>query len=155
LAQARAGTPDGKAVFRRSNVDGKVAFLCPGQGSQKPGMLAELFVAFPRLHRFLELGSRWTSKLFPAQAFTADERAARAAAITHPRVAKPVLGIADLAVAELLGACGVRPELIAGHSYGELAALAIAGALGEADLLALSEARGEAILEAARGEPGT
>jgi len=159
LASARAFTGDGKSVFvRTGDAAGKVAFLCPGQGSQKPGMLADLFVAFPRLHRLLELGAPWAATMLPPSAFGADEQKAQAAALTDTRVAQPALGIADLAVAELLGACGVAPDMLAGHSYGELAALAIAGSIGEADLLALSAERGEAILEAAAeagGDPGT
>ena len=159
LARAKRGEADGKSVFIASAAAaGKIAFLCPGQGSQKPGMLADLFVAFPQLHRWLALGAPWAAAMLPPQAFGADEQKAQAAALTDTRVAQPALGMADLAVAELLGACGVAPDLVAGHSYGELAALAIAGALGDADLLALSAARGEAILAAAAragGDPGT
>ena len=45
--------------------------------------------------------------------------------------------------------------MAAGHSYGELAALCLAGVMREADLLALSAARGEAIVAAAGADPGT
>jgi acyl transferase domain-containing protein/NADP-dependent 3-hydroxy acid dehydrogenase YdfG len=159
LAGARAFAGDDKSIFvRRADVGGTVAFLCPGQGSQKPGMLADLFVAFPRLHRLLELGAPWAATMLPPSAFGADDQKAQAAALTDTRVAQPALGMADLAVAEILGSCGVVPDMLAGHSYGELAALAIAGSIGEADLLALSAARGEAILAAAAlagGDPGT
>ena len=153
LAQAKRGEASKDVCL--TGAPGKVAFLCPGQGSQKPGMLAELFVAFPRLHRLLELGEQWSSVMLPPSAFGPADRAAQLAAITDTRVAQPALGIADLAVAELLTSCNVQPDMIAGHSYGELAALAIAGVFGETDLLELSAARGEAILEAAAGEPGT
>jgi acyl transferase domain-containing protein/NAD(P)H-dependent flavin oxidoreductase YrpB (nitropropane dioxygenase family)/acyl carrier protein len=156
LAQAKRGeTSKDVWVVDQKSVTGKVAFLCPGQGSQKPGMLADLFIAFPRLHRLLELGAPWAATMLPPSAFGAADRAAQTAALTDTRVAQPALGMADLAVAELLASCGVHPDMIAGHSYGELAALAIAGAFSEADLLALSAARGEAIVEAAAGEPGT
>src|SRR5262249_28677154 len=117
LDAARSGKAD-RGVFTGSRVDGKVAFLCPGQGSQRPGMLAELFVAFPRLHRLLELGAPWAKTMFPRAAFTRDERSAQQAAITDTRVAQPTLGIADLAVAEIVQLAGVRPDMLAGHSYG-------------------------------------
>ena len=154
LAAAREGRPH-RHVFVAAPVAGKLAFLCPGQGSQKPGMLAELFVAFPRLHRWLELGAAWTPAMFPAQAFTKEARAAQVDDLTDTRVAQPALGVAELAVAELLQSVGVRPDMIAGHSYGELAALGIAGALDDAELLGLSAARGECILAAAGSDPGT
>ena len=156
LAIARDGRSDRRGVFiADATLGGQLAMLCPGQGSQRVGMLADLFMAFPRLHRWLELGAQWAPTMFPSAAFTPDERAAQNAALTDTRVAQPALGTVDLAVAELLNTLGVRPDMLAGHSYGELAALAIAGAIGDADLLALSAARGEAILAAAHGDPGT
>ena len=152
--RAKLVKPD-KDCFAANPVAGKLALLCPGQGSQKPGMLADLFVAFPRLHGLLELGAKWLPKLYPATAYTKEAKAAQQDAITDTRVAQPTLGIVELAAAHVLRACGVRPDMAAGHSYGELAALCIAGALDEADLLALSEKRGEHILAAGGADPGT
>ncbi|MGH3771632.1 MAG: SDR family NAD(P)-dependent oxidoreductase, partial [Pseudonocardiaceae bacterium] len=134
---------------------GQVAFLFPGQGSQRPGMLAELFVAFPLLRRFLELGERWAGAMFPPATFSKEESARARAALTDTRVAQPALGIAGLAMHELLTSLGVQPDHLGGHSYGELVALAAAGALDPAELLELSEARGQAILTAAGADPGT
>src|SRR5262249_38749128 len=83
------------------------------------------------------------------------ERDAQKAALTDTRNAQPALGIAALAIGELLRSCNVQPDMAAGHSYGELAALCYAGALSERDLVRLSEERGECILAAAGEDPGT
>jgi acyl transferase domain-containing protein/NAD(P)H-dependent flavin oxidoreductase YrpB (nitropropane dioxygenase family)/NADP-dependent 3-hydroxy acid dehydrogenase YdfG len=134
---------------------GQVAFLFPGQGSQRPSMLDELFVAFPQLGALLAAGRKHLAKLMPGAAFSPEAKKAQQAAITDTRVAQPTLGLADLAVARLLTGAGVRGDVLAGHSYGELVALCAAGAFDEAALIALSEARAQAILDAARGAPGT
>ncbi|MEV4259498.1 beta-ketoacyl synthase N-terminal-like domain-containing protein, partial [Spirillospora sp. NPDC049652] len=50
----------------KAGATGKVAFLYPGQGSQRPNMLADLFVAFPRLQRLLRLADgRYAPAMFP------------------------------------------------------------------------------------------
>jgi len=154
-AKLDAPTPDRRGVFAAGAAGGPIALLCPGQGSQRPGMLAKLFLAFPRLRDLLVRGAPWAATMLPPAAFTDAERAAQAAALTDTRVAQPALGVADLAVVELLGALGVVPAMAGGHSYGELAALAAAGAITVDELLPLSQLRGEAILAAAGGDPGT
>jgi acyl transferase domain-containing protein/NAD(P)H-dependent flavin oxidoreductase YrpB (nitropropane dioxygenase family)/NAD(P)-dependent dehydrogenase (short-subunit alcohol dehydrogenase family) len=155
LARAQTvSAGDGVFVADASKPHGQVAFLFPGQGSQRVGMLSELFLAFPSLQRLLELGRRWSGSMLPAPGFKEEDRAAQAATLTDTRVAQPALGVASLAALELLSSLGIAPDLVGGHSYGELAALCAAGALSQADLLSLSEARARCTLEAIKGEPG-
>ena len=154
-AESPAGSPDHRP---------KLAALYPGQGSQRPRMLADLFVAFSDLRSRLHQGASWHGVLFPPTAYEPVERTRQNAAITDTRVAQPTLGIAGMAMTDLLRSLGVTPDMAGGHSYGELVALWSGGAFGDSSaagetLLALSEQRGIAILEAAArsavGEPGT
>ncbi|WP_199749930.1 type I polyketide synthase [Amycolatopsis sp. WAC 04169] len=158
LRRAIAGERDEKAgIFGADDAPlGEIAFLFPGQGSQRPGMFAELFVAFPELRRYLVRGGSTVDVLFPPTAFDEAGREAQRARLTDTRAAQPALGIVGIAAHHLLGTAGVRPSMAAGHSYGELVALTVAGALSSASLLELSRARAEAILGATgTGDPGT
>ncbi|SDI79248.1 Acyl transferase domain-containing protein [Actinokineospora alba] len=134
---------------------GKLGVLFPGQGSQRPGMLADLFVAFPELGRLARAVGMDTGVIFPPSAFDADSTAAQADALRDTRVAQPALGLTGLAVHHLLTRLGVTADAFGGHSYGELVALAAAGALDAGTLMGLSTARAEAILGAAGDDPGT
>ncbi|WP_405990161.1 SDR family oxidoreductase [Streptomyces sp. NBC_00986] len=159
LRRALAGEHDPAAGIHLAdgNPDnGKVAFLFPGQGSQRPGMLADVFIAFPELQHYLHLGRDHADALYPPTAFDDTARDRQQAGLTDTRVAQPALGIAGLAAHALLTEAGVRPDMAAGHSYGELVALCAAGAIAPEALLELSAERAAAILEATGADdPGT
>lgn len=158
ITSALAGE-ESEEVHRRSEDkelrSGEVAFLFSGQGSQYPGMCAELFVSFPCLRDLLSKAGAWHERVFPPTSFTPEANRAAIDALTDTRVAQPALGLVDSAIARLLERVGVKADHLAGHSYGELVALSCGGALPAERLLELSEARANAILSSAGEDPGT
>ena len=142
---------------------GKIAFVYPGQGSQYTGMLKALCLGFSRVRSVFERFDRYLSEvlpeglsrlMMPPASFSSEEKKEAEALLTRSNVAQAAMGAADTAMHELLAHLGVAPDMTAGHSYGEYAALFAAGVLDEAALATISEARGRYILEAAGAEPG-
>lgn len=134
---------------------GKVAFLFPGQGSQRINMGRDLFVIFPAMRKLLSQNPHYLRILFPETVFDESAIKSQKEKIKDTRMAQPLLGIVDLALANFLRELGIEPDMVAGHSYGELPALCFAGAFADDQLVPLSEKRAAAILAAVVGEdPG-
>jgi len=149
LALAGATSKD---IYITAPVDGQVAFLFPGQGSQRINMARELFVAFPEMRHLLKKHPAYEKVLFPPAVFNNEANQLQKEQIKDTSVAQPVLGIVDLAMAQLLQSLGIEPDMVAGHSYGELPALCFAGAFAPAQLVPLSEQRAKAILGGISGD---
>jgi acyl transferase domain-containing protein/NAD(P)-dependent dehydrogenase (short-subunit alcohol dehydrogenase family)/acyl carrier protein len=143
---------------------GKVAFLFPGQGSQKTHMLRDLALHFPEFRASLEqaeqsLAGRFPKKLsayiYPPPAFSPEQEKQQSLEITDTVVAQPALGVVEIGLCRTLERLGVRPDMTAGHSYGEYVALAAAGVISDTALFELSESRGRAIKDTTHDEAGT
>ncbi|MFI6321938.1 ACP S-malonyltransferase [Nonomuraea sp. NPDC050556] len=117
-----------------------LVLVAPGQGAQTPGFLTP-WLELPGLADRLSAWSDVVELDLIAYGTTAD-----ADAIRDTAVAQPLLVAASLAAAEALGA---KPDLLAGHSVGELAAAALAGVITPEQALALVRERGRAMAKAA------
>ena len=78
------------------------------------------------------------------------------AALRDTRTAQPALGAVSFGAWQVLHErFGVSVEAFAGHSYGELVALAAAGRISPADLFTLSRLRGELMARERDGDAGS
>jgi [acyl-carrier-protein] S-malonyltransferase len=127
-----------------------LAFLFPGQGSQKVGMGAGLGGAdADRLRTHLEVGSAAAGLDLPRLcAHGPMER------LTRTDAAQPSLFAVSLTLAEIAAELGLRPMAVAGHSLGEYTAAVASGALTAADGMRLVAGRGRVMARAQAQRPG-
>ncbi|MGX8280102.1 MULTISPECIES: type I polyketide synthase [unclassified Streptomyces] len=154
--EASFSAPSGTRYAYGESAPGRIGFLFPGQGSQYVGMGAGLAMLAPAAQAVWDrLGStRFDGRplhraVFPPPAFTEEERAARAALLDATEWAQPALAVHALALLAVVRELGLRPDCVAGHSFGELVALHCAGALDAESLVGLARRRGELMREAA------
>jgi [acyl-carrier-protein] S-malonyltransferase len=129
---------------------GLIAFCFPGQGSLAVGMGQEIAEAVPEAMDVFERASEAAGMDLMRLCFKAPEEE-----LVETEVQQPALVTASLAVLAAIRARGVKPDFVVGHSVGEFAALAAAGALRVEEAVALVRERGLAMAEAARTNPGS
>jgi [acyl-carrier-protein] S-malonyltransferase len=129
----------------------KVAFLFPGQGSQKVGMGAELVRDFPAARLVFEEADEALGIKLSRICFEGPEEDLRLTANTQPAT----LTTSIAALRALQAESGVAAELAAGHSLGEYSALVAAGALSLTDAVRAVRERGRLMQEACPAGQGT
>jgi len=134
---------------------GKTAFLFPGQGSQYVGMGRDLTNVFPQAFNAIEKFDAYNQDsfclsdfIFPIPTTDKRERQKQESALRATAVAQPALGAMSVSMLKILAFFGVTPDVVGGHSYGELPALYAAGWIDEETLIRLSFARGDLMAKA-------
>ncbi|MCY1095850.1 ACP S-malonyltransferase [Bacillus safensis] len=121
----------------------KIAFLFPGQGSQKIGMGKDLFDQEAVSKAVFEEADKTLGFDLSSMIFEGD-----AEELTLTFNAQPALLTTSIAILKKFEESGIKADYAAGHSLGEYTALVAAGALSFKDAVYAVRKRGELMNEA-------
>ena len=129
---------------------GTLAFIYPGQGSQKVGMGSDVLEAEGDLYAHYLAAAESASGL-PIRRFGLE---GPAESLTRTDVAQPALFALSMALTDAARARGIVPDFAAGHSLGEYTVAAAVGAISVDDGIELVSLRGRLMAEIQSERPG-
>lgn len=121
----------------------KNVFLFPGQGAQKKGMFLDICQKYPVAMNIVKLVEEIADEPVSEYMWQTDDEE-----LSRSDRSQLAITTASLAVAKLLESCGIEPELCAGFSLGEFAALCVAKVLSFEETIRLVKERGKIMQKA-------
>lgn len=123
-----------------------IAFLYAGQGSQHPGMGADLYETYPQFRAVLD----GADLDFDVKEVSFQDSQG---VLNETRYTQPCMVAFAVGVTQILADEGIRPDYVAGLSLGEYSALQAAGVFTPQQAISLVAFRGKVMAEAAKGVP--
>jgi polyketide synthase 12 len=145
LGRLAAGEVGAGVARGAADVDGGIAFLFPGQGSQWPGMALGLLDASSVFADWIGLCGEALAPFVDWSLEGVLRGVEGAPGLDRVDVVQPALFAVMVSLAELWRACGVQPDIVVGHSQGEIAAACVAGGLSLGDAARLAASRSRAL----------
>ncbi len=146
--------------YETAPVDGKLAFVFTGQGSQYLDMGLDLATAYPLVQQTFDeadailaptLGAPITDFIRYREG---EDKAAKELQLRQTEYSQPATLTVDVAILRLLASFGVYPDLVAGHSLGEYGAAVAAGIMSFEQALYAVSARGREMANIRLDDPG-
>ncbi|MGZ0701156.1 type I polyketide synthase [Pseudomonas piscis] len=156
VADSREGLREQLAAYASRKVIGQVfdgrcqgapealVMLFPGQGCQYRGMAQALYEHEPFFKARIDECRALLSPMMEVDLLTLvlDGDPASEGYLEQTRYAQPAIFAVEYALARLWMHWGITPDAVFGHSFGEISAICVAGAISLADALRMVEARG-------------
>lgn len=114
----------------------RIAFLFPGQGTQKIGMAKDIYDKYPLFSSLFADIKRWIGVDIEKLVFQQNDD------IDKTQYTQIAILAVELGILRVIKDFGIKPCVLAGYSLGEYAALVAAGALSEEDAMKLIKERG-------------
>lgn len=128
---------------------GKIAAICPGQGSQEPGMGRMLCQVYPCAQEVFSQAEEITNIPLSKYCFRGPEKK-----LQDTKISQPAILTVSVAFWKVLSEKGIVFSAVAGHSLGEFSACVLSEALSFADALKLVTRRSSLMLKACEEQKG-
>ena len=127
----------------------KIAFIFPGQGSQKVGMGKDFYKNFPKIRNYFDIASEIVGFDIKNICFNGPVKK-----LSQTNITQPVILLISYIIAQIIIKEGIYPDVVCGHSLGEYSALTIAEAFSFVDAMKLVKKRGKFMWEANKKSSG-